>query len=141
MSASKLRLYWRLQLAAHFLQKQADRDLLKDGEITTAQLGVLSAISNGEHVTQKDIATILGLNQSAITAMVRRLMNLGYVERQDSLTDGRSKILTLTGDGRDVVKNTHSPFGKINKRIETILSDEEINNLADYLDRLTQSFR
>ncbi|WP_430415408.1 MarR family winged helix-turn-helix transcriptional regulator [Parasphingorhabdus sp.] len=141
MSASKLRLYWRLQLAAHFLQKQADRDLLKDGEITTAQLGVLSAISNGEHVTQKDIATILGLNQSAITAMVRRLMNLGYVERQDSLTDGRSKILTLTGDGRDVVKNTRSPFGKINKRIETILSDEEINNLADYLDRLTQSFR
>lgn len=141
MSASKLRLYWRLQLAAHFLQKQADRDLLKDGEITTAQLGVLSAISNGEHVTQKDIATILGLNQSAITAMVRRLMNLGYVERQDSPTDGRSKILTLTGDGRDVVKNTRSPFGKINKRIETILSDEEINNLADYLDRLTQSFR
>ncbi|WP_430428662.1 MarR family winged helix-turn-helix transcriptional regulator [Parasphingorhabdus sp.] len=141
MSASKLRLYWRLQLAAHFLQKQADRDLLKDGEITTAQLGVLSAIGNGEHVTQKDIATILGLNQSAITAMVRRLMNLGYVERQDSLTDGRSKILTLTGDGRDVVKNTRSPFGKINKRIETILSDEEINNLADYLDRLTQSFR
>lgn len=141
MSASKLRLYWRLQLAAHFLQKQADRDLLKDGEITTAQLGVLSAIGNGEHVTQKDIATILGLNQSAITAMVRRLMNLGYVERQDSLTDGRSKILTLTEDGRDVVKNTRSPFGKINKRIETILSDEEINNLADYLDRLTQSFR
>ena len=30
MSASKLKLYWRLQLAAHFLQKQADRDLLKD---------------------------------------------------------------------------------------------------------------
>jgi DNA-binding MarR family transcriptional regulator len=141
MSASKLRLYWRLQLAAHFLQKQADRGLLQDAKITTAQLGVLSVISNGKNVAQKEIATRLGLNQSAITAMVRRLMNLGYVERHDSQTDGRSKILTLTSDGRNVVKNTRSPFGKINERIEATLSDEEIDNLADYLERLTKSFR
>ncbi|MEO9635836.1 MAG: MarR family winged helix-turn-helix transcriptional regulator [Parasphingorhabdus sp.] len=141
MSASKLRLYWRLQLAAHFLQKQADRDLLKDADITTAQFGVLSAISNGENVTQKDIANVLGLNQSAITAMVRRLMNLSYVERQDSQTDGRSKTLTLTSDGQNVIKNTRSPFRKINKRIESSLSEAEIANLADYLERLTKTFR
>ena len=141
MSASEHRLYWRLQLASHFMQKQADRDLLKDAAITTAQFGVLSVVSNGKDVTQKDVATRLGLNQSAITAMVRRLMKLGYVDRQDSPTDGRAKILSLTSEGRDVVKNTRSPFGKINERIESALDVREIDNLADYLERLTNTFK
>lgn len=141
MSASKLRLYWRLQLAAHFVQKQADRDLLKDANITTAQFGVLAVIGNGENVTQKHVADILGLNQSAITAMVRRLEALGYVERQNSETDGRAKILSLTKKGRDVHESTQPPFGRINKRIETTLNAEEMANLANYLERLTNDFR
>jgi len=141
MSASKLRLYWRLQLAAHFLQKQADRGLLKDAGITTAQLGVLTVIGNGENVSQKHVADVLGLNQSAITAMVRRLMTLGYVERQNSESDGRTKILSLTKKGISVHESTEPPFRKINKRIESTLNAEEIENLANYLKRLTDDFR
>ncbi len=141
MSASKLKLYWRLQLAAHFLQKRADRDLLESGNITTAQLGVIAVIGNGTDVTQKDVAVALGLNESAITAMVRRLIGLGYVERQKSEHDGRAKLLSLTDDGHAIHQNTRPPFKKINTRIESVLDDTEIENLADYLDRLTETFR
>lgn len=141
MSASERRLYWQLQLAAHFLQKQADRDLLRDAGITTAQFGVLSVIGNGTDVTQKDVATVLGLNQSAITAMVRRLMAMGYVDRKGSKTDGRTKILSLSREGRQIYKNTKSPFGKINEQIESTLDDEQIEKFADYLEQLTEAFR
>ncbi len=141
MSASKRRLYWQLQLAAHFMQKQADRGLVKESGVTTAQFGVLSAIGNGSHVTQKDVATTLGLNQSAITAMVRRLMEMGYVDRNDSKTDGRTKILSLTSEGRLICKNTNSPFRKINQQIEATLDDEQIDLFADYLEQITEAFR
>ncbi|WP_109356336.1 MarR family winged helix-turn-helix transcriptional regulator [Sphingorhabdus sp. EL138] len=141
MSASKLKLYWRLQLAAHFLQKRADRDLLESGNVTTAQLGVIAVIGNGTDVTQKDVAVALGLNESAITAMVRRLIGLGYVERQKSEHDGRAKLLNLTDDGHAIHQNTRPPFKKINNRIESVLDDTEIENLADYLERLTETFR
>ena len=141
MSASKLRLYWRLQLAAHFMQKQADRDLLDNDNITTAQFGVLSAIANREDVTQKDVAQALGLNPSAVTAMVKRLLKLGYIQREGSQSDGRAKILTLTEEGARIVKNTQPPFQKINEQIENILSGDEIENLGDYLERLIKAFR
>ncbi|MEE9433317.1 MAG: MarR family transcriptional regulator [Sphingorhabdus sp.] len=141
MSASKLRLYWRLQLAAHYLQKNADRELLAKAYITTAQTGVMAAITNGKNITQKNIADRLGLNESAVTAMVRRLVALGYIERRQSQNDGRAKLLTLTPLGKDVQANVRPPFRKINNRIENTLSEEEIENLAEYLERLTESFK
>ncbi len=141
MSASKLKLYWRLQLAAHFMQKQADRDLLKNDNITTAQFGVLSVIANRDDVTQKDIANVLGLNQSAVTAMVKRLLKLDYIHRESSESDGRAKILTLTDEGLRIFKNTQPPFQKVNEQIQDVLNAEEIENLGDYLERLTRAFR
>lgn len=141
MSASKRRLYWQLQLAAHFMQKQADRGLIKDSGITTAQLGVLSVIANGDEVTQKDVATRLGLNQSAITAMVRRLMEMGFVDRIGSKTDGRTKILSLTSEGQVIFKNASSPFRKVNQQIEATLDSEEIELFADCLEKITDAFR
>ena len=96
---SQTRLYWRLQLAAHYLQKRADRDLVKRAGITTAQSGVLAVIARGKNVTQKQVASALGLNESAVTAMVRRLLSLGYIDRKVSETDARARLLSLTQRG------------------------------------------
>ncbi|MEO9470473.1 MarR family winged helix-turn-helix transcriptional regulator [Parasphingorhabdus sp.] len=141
MSASKHRLYWRLQLAAHFLKKRADKNLLSKSQVTTAQIGVLTVIVNGIDVTQKDVATALGLNESAITAMVKRLDKMKLVERRPSKTDGRAKILQLTDAGRHVTQTAHPPFKDINEQIETVLTDQEIDNLANYLNKLTDAFQ
>lgn len=141
MSASKLRLYWRLQLAAHFMKKRADKELLSKSQITTAQIGVLTVIASGSDVSQKAVATALGLNESAVTAMVKRLTRMGLVERRQSEIDGRAKILELTDAGQQVTQTTHPPFKEINKRIEAALTDEEIDNLADYLTKLTNAFK
>ena len=141
MSASKLRLYWRLQLAAHFMQKYADRQLSGKAKITTAQTGVMAVIANRPGLTQKDVADALGLNESAVTAMVRRLVALGYIERRKSKTDMRAKLLTLTPRGQEVQSGIRSPFRKINKQIEDVLTPAEVDNLAKYVEKLTDAFK
>lgn len=139
-SAAQHNLYWRLQLTAHFMQKRADRNLGSDAGITTAQTGVLAVIAKGQGVTQKDVAKALGLNESAVTAMVRRLIALDYVTRRKSDKDARAKILTLTDSGLAVRKNVRPPFRKINEEIASALSDSEMAQLSDYLERLTRTF-
>ena len=140
MSAAKLRLYWRLQLAAHFTKKVADREVLATANITTAQTGVLSVIANGSNVSQKNVAIALGLNESAVTAMVRRLVTLNYIKISQSSTDARARVLTLTEAGKEVQKNVRAPFKKINEKIEATLNPAEIARLADYLERLSSAF-
>lgn len=140
MSASKLRLYWLIQLTAHSMQKYADRKLVSAARITTAQVGVLTVVANQKESNQKDIALALGLNESAVTAMVRRLVTLNYIDCRKSNRDGRVKILTLTPAGKDVQRNAKLPFKEINQTIESTLTDDEIEILADCLSRLKTSF-
>ena len=139
MSASKSRLYHRLQLAAHRLQKSADRAVLAAAEITTAQAAVLTLVASGA-VTQREVATQLGLNESAVTAMARRLLGMGLLERVRDEADARAWQLRLSDDGRTALKRIELPFKRINQTIETVLSPEEITHFTDYLRRIAATF-
>ena len=139
MSASKSRLYHRLQLAAHRLQKSADRAVLAAAEITTAQAAVLMLVAGGA-VSQREVATQLGLNESAVTAMARRLLGMGLLERARDATDARAWQLRLSDDGRAALKRVDLPFRRINQTIESVLSPEEIALFADYLRRMATAF-
>lgn len=138
-AASKSRLYHRLQLAAHRLQKSADRAVLAAAEITTAQAAVLMLVAGGA-VTQRDVAVQLGLNESAVTAMARRLLGMGLLERVRDEADARAWQLRLSEDGRAALKRIELPFRRINQTIETVLSPEEIAHFADYLRRVAATF-
>ena len=89
---------------------------------------------------QRSVAKQLGLNESALTAMTSRLVLLGFLERKRDATDVRAWQLELTPDGRAVLKQIEKPFKRINQQIETILSAEDLAQLADYLQRIGEAF-
>ena len=67
--------------------------MLEVAGVTTAQMSALSIVNAEEAITQTRLAKALGLNDSAITAMVRRLIDLEMVERVRDDTDGRALLL------------------------------------------------
>ncbi|WP_417460155.1 MarR family winged helix-turn-helix transcriptional regulator [Kordiimonas sp.] len=140
MAANQHRLYLRLQLAAHHLKKHADRALLDSAAVTTAQAAVLSILMTEGAASQKVIANTLGQNESAVTAMVKRLLKLGYIERQKSAEDGRAWLLSLTEKGKQALGDIKGPFAAVNAILDDILSDEEAAKLADYLGRISKGF-
>jgi MarR family transcriptional regulator, organic hydroperoxide resistance regulator len=140
MNASKLRLYHRLQIAAHSIRKAADRTVLDAAGITVAQAAVLTLAASGPNVTQRDVAKALRLNESAVTAMVSRLLKLGLLERTPSESDSRAWRLCLTGSGEAALQASRKAFAAINARIESKLSEIEIEQLANFLDRIADAF-
>lgn len=140
MSARKVRLFHRLQLAAHNTQKFADRLVSEASSLTTAQTAALMVLANKEGSTQKEIAVALGVNESAITAMINRLLKLGYIVRKRSETDKRTWTLSLTKEAKVALEQSRKPFGKVNKIIENQLTPKEIEALAGYLERIAKAF-
>jgi MarR family transcriptional regulator, organic hydroperoxide resistance regulator len=140
MNASKLRLYHRLQVAAHSVRKAADRIVLDAAGVTTAQSAVLTIAAGGPNVTQREVAAALHLNDSAVTAMVSRLLKLGLLERKPSIIDSRAWCLLLTSAGHEALESSRQSFKSINARMESKLSEIEIEQLAGLLDRLTEAF-
>ncbi len=142
MSAHKSRVFHALQLASHKLHKIADRELGADSALTVAQAAALSVLrkevdAGGKGATQKQVALALGQNESAVTAMVSRLVTMGYITRSRSLHDARTWELVLTSEGRTALDATRGPFTKVNKLIDSTLSREEVRLLADMLARLS----
>lgn len=139
-SARRARLYQKLQAASHCMQKTADRLVQEAGPLTTSQAAALSVVAGFASCNQRMIATQLGLNESAVTAMVTRLIRDGFLTRERSKTDARTWLLTLTSEGRTALQSVNGPFADINDRLESILSDDEINKLSDMLKRVADSF-
>jgi len=140
MSASKLRIYHRLQLAAHRIQKAADRALLAAADLTTAQAAVMAVVAGTGPTTQREVARQLGLNESAVTAMTARLIAMGLLERGRDENDARAWRLTLSKDGRAVLKRIEKPFAAINRKLESTLDAEDLARLADMLGRIGEAF-
>lgn len=140
MNASKLRVYYRLQVAAHALQKAADRVVSAAAELTTAQAAVLTIVAAGGAVTQREVAIALHLNESAVTAMVMRLVQRRLLERVRSQDDPRAWHLSLSKRGRAALGASRAAFATINRRIESQFSQREIARLVAYLNRLILTF-
>lgn len=140
MSAQKSRLYHRLQIAAHRVQKAADRAVLDAADVTTAQAAVLAIIAAQAPITQRDIASQLGINESAVTAMTGRLQKMGLLKRLRDSADARAWRLELTAEGRATLKRLEKPFKRVNQTLEEALSVQEIAQLADCLARISDAF-
>jgi len=138
MTARSSRFYHRLQVAAHSLQKRADQALMQAAGISTAQAAVLSIVSAGDGPQQNTVAGQLGLNESAVTAMVNRLMALGLLSRARSARDARAWDLHVTDAGAAALANIQAPFAEINALIDNTFGPKDADRVAALLAVLSE---
>jgi len=130
------RLYSRLQIAAQQLRKVTDRQLVEAAGITAPQLGVLTRVAAAKELNQTSLARDLRLNDSAITAMVKRLIGLGMLEKTRSETDSRAWVLKLTADGQSAIDRAGEQMLSINQKIDAEFGPGGLDYFVDELNRL-----
>ncbi len=140
MSASKTRIYFLLQRAAHRLKTEADAALMRDCGLTTAQAAVMTIVAEHGPVTQKYVAQTLSQRESAITTMAGRLVKAGFIAKTRSSTDSRAFELTITDAGRRALDITRSTFGVINATLDQQIDPAEMQTLALQLDKILGAF-
>ncbi|MEE2877872.1 MAG: MarR family winged helix-turn-helix transcriptional regulator [Pseudomonadota bacterium] len=132
------RLYSRLQIAAQMLRKVTDRQLVDAAGITAPQLGVLTRVAADTELNQTRLARELRLNDSAITAMVRRLIGLGMLEKTRSEIDSRAWVLKLTPEGETAIQRASENMLSINNRIEEEFGAAGLDEFVDKLNSLIE---
>lgn len=135
-NAGELRLFYLIQTAAHRLRIQADRKMVAAVGATTAQCAILAVLAEAGPAPQRAVAEKLGLNESAMTPMVRRLVDAGLAMRVDSAKDRRVRALDLTPAGRKAFADAKEPFDEINAGIDAALKDVRADALAAALNAM-----
>ena len=130
-AASDHRVFHLLQLAAHRVKTHADRRSLALTGVTAAQAAVMHVISRAPDATQKAVADQLKQKESAITAMVARLMEGGFVHRAPSPTDRRAWALNLTPKGQSALSEFRAPLSELNATLTKALGgDAQVESFA-----------
>ena len=140
VSARQLRTFHRLQLAAHLSQKLADRLTGEAVGLPVTQVSVLAAINEIDHPTQRDVASALGVNESAVAAMVQRLRQQALIDRHRSSRDARAWELELTDTGHDSLRRAGTAFGELNQILEHQLDQARLEALTHDLNVLIDTF-
>jgi DNA-binding MarR family transcriptional regulator len=140
MSAKPHRLIYKLSLAQHRLLKSADMAFKEAGGISTTQLGVLFFLKNNPGALLKDVSDALGVNASAITALIGRMEDAGLVRRQPSSADQRAIHLFATTSGLAKAAAARPALARLNARLTSDFTEHEIATIARFLDTILERF-
>lgn len=129
-----------LSYRLHLLNKMTDLDsqrayVLKAG-LSLSDGRCLTTIGTFEPLSVKDLAHKANLNKGQASRAAQALVDQGLVLKQDSSSDGRGVVLTLTSAGRQAFARTMAMVNARNREIFGCLSEAEQQQLSALFDRL-----
>ncbi len=86
---------------------------------------------HGEMGSQKELADFLELTPAAVTGILKRLEQLGYVLRTVSELDNRNHRICLTEQGEALVEKTRLAFHTIDMQMLEGLSESQLDTFIE----------
>lgn len=102
---------------------------------------ILMLLAGCEKLTsQKDLAERLDITPAAVTGMIKKLEQQGYVERSLG-QDNRYNELRITEKGRELVIKTRSLFCEVDSSMFDGFTDEELDTYISCLEKLQTNMK
>jgi DNA-binding MarR family transcriptional regulator len=106
--------------------------------VTRTEVGVLRTLNDGSRrITE--LATEERVTQPAITLLVNRLEERGWVKRIPDPSDGRAVLVSLTPVGEETFEQLRAEYRALLHEEMAMLDDDEVETLAaavEILDKL-----
>lgn len=123
MAEPDRRVYFLLQRAAHDLRTAADRRCQDAAGVSVAQLVALHVVAERPGCSQQHVAGELGVRESAVTAMIARLVTAGLVDKQAHPAEHRASALRTTAAGEAALAAGTPAMEGFNAAIRETLGD------------------
>ena len=112
--------------------------LAAEGGSTPAWL-ILNALHHGRWTAQLDLARALGIESPTLTRHLDNLEQGGLVVRRQSEADRRAVRVELTEAGEEAYQRMLSAVIAFNRRLQTGIGRDELQQLEGLLDRLAEN--
>lgn len=123
--------------------RRADRALkrliewrVKDTGVYRSQHRLLMHLRCQPNCSQVELAEQLEISPSAIAVSIKKLEKGGYIRRETDESDNRVHQVTITQKGEQIIQESISMFQETERQMFQGFSDEEMKDLADFLERI-----
>jgi DNA-binding MarR family transcriptional regulator len=125
-----------LQRAARAVARQFDEALRPLG-LTNGQFSLLMSLNRPEPPTIGNVAALLAMDRTTLTANLKPLERRGLVEVRIDIADRRNRRLILTRDGRDLLAEALPVWQGKHRAIEKRLAGSNADALRAELRALS----
>ncbi|MFY4773951.1 MarR family winged helix-turn-helix transcriptional regulator [Metabacillus sp. RGM 3146] len=105
-------------------------------ELTIEQYQVLRYIINHSKCRSSELSEVCGVNKSATTAMIDRLVAKGFVDRTRDESDRRGVFLASTEKGHAVFEKGEQQIEHFVSSYLNVLSEEEIETFLSVYEKI-----
>ncbi|WP_270939969.1 MarR family winged helix-turn-helix transcriptional regulator [Romboutsia lituseburensis] len=99
--------------------------VLKEYGFTVANLKYLFIIERNQGINLNEIATELNIDKAMVTRGIKKLVDLGYVNKNQDENDTRAYKLTLSDNGNQILNSLRGIFKEWFDKVTHDFSDEE----------------
>jgi DNA-binding MarR family transcriptional regulator len=121
-----------VQRAARALARRFDEALRPLG-LTNGQFSLIMSLNRPEPPGMAAVASLLGMDRTTLTAVLKPLQRRGLVKVTADPADGRGRLMTLTAKGRRLLTRAVPIWRNTHAAVEALLpagdSDRLRNNL------------
>lgn len=107
-------------------------------DLTTDQHLIMRCIKRKGRATSSELADVFHVNRSAITAIINRLNEKGFIERIPDALDRRVIHLQLTEVGRSVATKGEEKIQKVLEGYFSQLDEQEIAQFLRTFEKIAQ---
>jgi DNA-binding MarR family transcriptional regulator len=125
-----------VQRAARALARHFD-EAFKPLGITHGQYSLLNSLNRPQPASMTSVATLLAMDRTTLTANLKVLERKGLVNIATNKEDKRSRLLSLTADGKALLKEAAPIWKKEHAAVERLLDKPTPDQLRSALVKLS----
>ncbi|GMA97761.1 MarR family transcriptional regulator [Pelosinus sp. IPA-1] len=108
--------------------------------LTVKQYYYLDVISRMNNPTYSKIAEKFKVTKPAVTALVNRLINLGYLGRVQSEEDRRVYYIWISDKGKKLIEINNNAANAYARYVEGCLTKDELESYAQILEKIIADY-
>ena len=121
-----------VQRAARALARRFD-DAMRPLGLTHGQFSLMMSLNRPEPPGMAAVASLLGMDRTTLTAVLKALQRRGLVKVTADPADGRARLLTLTAKGRRLLARAVPVWRKTHAAVEALLPNGDSDRLRNNL--------
>jgi DNA-binding MarR family transcriptional regulator len=121
-----------VQRAARALARRFD-EALRPLDLTNGQFSLLMSLNRPEPPKMATVASLLAMDRTTLTAALKPLERRGLIKISPDQADRRSRLMTLTPKGRNLLVRAVPVWERVHLEIERLLPDGDPDRLRSNL--------
>lgn len=128
----------RFSLLARRWRRAIDAHLAAAGLTDATWVPLVHLQENGDGITQKALAALVGIDGSSLVRLLDILSRQGLLERRVDAVDGRARRIYLTAQGKQRVAEIRKELVRAEEELLMDIPDAELARMLGHFEQIEQ---